>query len=168
MEQFMEDPRPKLQAALKAAMVNKDNVRRDVLRMSLNALKQVEVDTRQELTAEDVVNILQKEAKKRRESIDDAQKAGRGDLVEQEQVELNILEEFLPRQLSRDEIAALARDAIAQTNATSANSRLRRTRARDWKWHAAPPRRIGAVRSGDQFAFADRVPRSGSGERTYE
>ena len=117
----MEDPRPKLQAALKEAMVNKDNVRRDVLRMSLNALKQVEVDTRQELTAEDAVNILQKEAKKRRESIDDAEKAGRADLAEQERMELTILEEFLPRQLSREEVASLARDAIAQTNATSAN-----------------------------------------------
>jgi len=79
------------------------------------------VDTRQELTAEDAVNILQKEAKKRRESIDDAEKAGRADLAEQERMELTILEEFLPRQLSREEVASLARDAIAQTNATSAN-----------------------------------------------
>jgi uncharacterized protein YqeY len=117
----MEDPRPKLQATLKQAMVSKDNLRRDVLRMSLNALKQVEVDTRQELTAEDVVNILQKEAKKRRESIDDAEKAGRGELAEQERLELTILEEFLPKQLSMEEVASLARDAIAQTNATSTN-----------------------------------------------
>jgi hypothetical protein len=117
----MDDPRPKLQTALKEAMVNKDNVRRDVIRMTLNALKQVEVDTRQELSAEEAMNILQKEAKKRRESIDEAEKAGRTTLADQEKLELGILEEFLPKQLSRQEIESLAREAIAQTGAASAN-----------------------------------------------
>jgi uncharacterized protein YqeY len=117
----MDDPRPKLQTALKEAMVNKDSTRRDVIRMTLNALKQVEVDTRQELSAEEALNILQKEAKKRRESIDEAEKAGRVTLADQEKVELTILEEFLPQQLSRQEIESLAREAIAQTGAASAN-----------------------------------------------
>jgi uncharacterized protein YqeY len=117
----MDDPRPKLQTALKEAMVNKDNTRRDVIRMTLNALKQVEVDTRQELSAEESMNILQKEAKKRRESIDEAEKAGRSTLADQEKMELGILEEFLPQQLSRAEIESLAREAIATTGAASAN-----------------------------------------------
>ncbi len=117
----MDDPRPKLQTALKEAMVNKDNTRRDVIRMTLNALTQVEVDTRQQLSAEEAMNILQKEAKKRRESIDEAEKAGRSALADQEKLELVILEEFLPKQLSRDEIESLAREAIAQTGAASAN-----------------------------------------------
>jgi uncharacterized protein YqeY len=117
----MDDPRPKMQVALKEAMVNKDNTRRDVLRMSLNALKQVEIDTRKELSAEEALSVLQKEAKKRHESIADAEKAGRNDMVAQEKMEVGILEEFLTKQLSRDEIEVLAREAIAQSGATSTN-----------------------------------------------
>jgi uncharacterized protein YqeY len=118
---MMDDPRPKLQAALKEAMVNKDNTRRDVIRMSLNALKQVEIDTQKHLSAEEALAVLQKEAKKRRESIDDAEKAGRSEVADREKMELSILEEFLPKQLSREQIEALAREAIAQSGATSAN-----------------------------------------------
>jgi hypothetical protein len=117
----MDDPRPKLQTALKEAMVNKDNTRRDVIRMTLNALNQVEIDTQQPLTPEEALAILQKEAKKRRESIDEAENAGRSALANQEKVELGVLEEFLPKQLSRAEIASLAREAIAQTGAASTN-----------------------------------------------
>jgi uncharacterized protein YqeY len=117
----MDDPRPKLQTALKEAMVNKDAIRRDVIRMTLNALKQVEIDTREELSDEEAMNILQKEAKKRRESIDEAEKAGRATLADQEKMELGILEEFLPKQLSRQEIESLAREAITQTGASTAN-----------------------------------------------
>lgn len=117
----MDDPRPKLQAALKEAMVNKDNIRRDVIRLSLNALKQVEIDTQKPLSAEEALAVLQKEAKKRRESIDEADKAGRIELATQERTELAILEEFLPKQLSREEIESLAREAITQSGATSSN-----------------------------------------------
>lgn len=116
----MDDPKVKLQAALKEAMVNKDNLRRDVIRMMTSALKQVEIDTRKELTPEDSMSILQKEAKKRRETIDEAVKAGRDEMAEQEKRELAILEEFLPKQLSREEITVLVRDTIAQTGVTSA------------------------------------------------
>jgi uncharacterized protein YqeY len=115
----MDDPKAKLQTALKEAMVGKDNMRRDVIRMMMSAIKQVEIDTRKELTPEDVVGILQKEAKKHRESIDEAEKVGRIELAEQEKTELRILEEFLPRQLSREEITALAREAIEQTGVAS-------------------------------------------------
>ncbi len=115
----MEDPKAKLQAALKEAMVNKDNERRDVIRMVMSAIKQVEVDSKKTLGAEDVVAILQKEAKTRRESIDEQQKAGRADLAEQEIHELRILESFMPEQLSREAILALAQDAVAQTGAAS-------------------------------------------------
>lgn len=116
----MDDPRQKLQAALKEAMLNKDNVRRDVIRMALNALKQVEIDTQKSLSPEEAVAVLQKEAKKRRETIDDAEKAGRSEVAAQEKQELAILEEYLPKQLSHDEIAVLVREVIAQTGATSA------------------------------------------------
>lgn len=116
----MDDPKARLQAALKEAMASKDNARRDALRLVMSAIKQVEVDERKELSAEEIYTILQKEAKKRRESIDEMEKAGRTALAEQEKFELDILETFLPRQLGREEVAALARDAIAQTGAASA------------------------------------------------
>ncbi|NWG15704.1 MAG: GatB/YqeY domain-containing protein [Chloroflexi bacterium] len=115
----MDDPKAKLQAALKEAMASKDSARRDAIRLVMSAIKQVEVDERKELSADEVYGVLQKEAKKRRESIDEMEKAGRADLAAQEKFELDILEAFLPRQLSREEVAALARDTIAQTGASS-------------------------------------------------
>lgn len=116
----MEDVKAKLNAALKEAMVSKDVKRRDVIRTLLSAIKQVEIDTRKDVSPEDAVGILQKEAKKRRESIDEMDKAGRTDLSEQEKYELILIESFLPQQLSRDEITAIVRETIAQTGVTSA------------------------------------------------
>jgi uncharacterized protein YqeY len=116
----MEDPRPRIQAALKDAMLNKDNMRRDVLRMAQSAFKQVEVDERKTLTAEDAVAVLQREVKTRREAIDEARKAGRDETVVIEEERLAVLESFLPRQLSRQEISALAQEAIAESGASSA------------------------------------------------
>ncbi len=116
----MEDPKAKLQAALKEAMVNKDTERRDVIRLAMSAIKQVEIDTRKTPSAEEVVAILQKEAKARRETIDEQLKVGRTEEAEQGKRELEILESFLPEQLSREEIEALAREAIAQSGASSA------------------------------------------------
>src|SRR5262245_52135034 len=110
----MDDPKAKLQAALKEAMLKKENSRRDVIRLLTSAIKQEEVDKRKELTADETMTVLQKEAKKRRETIDEAEKAGRNELAASERQELSILEEFLPKQLSREEVAVLAREAIAQ------------------------------------------------------
>lgn len=116
----MSDPKAALQAALKAAMINKDNTRRDVLRVLMSSLKQVEIDSQKELTADDVVSILQKEAKKRRESIEEALKLGRTEIAETEKVELAILEEFLPKQLSREEISKIVQETVAETGVSSA------------------------------------------------
>lgn len=116
----MDDLKAKLQDALKEAMKSKDNARRDVIRMLTSAIKQVEIDTRKELTSPEAMDVLQKEAKKRRETIDEAEKAGRTEMAANERAELSILEGFLPRQLSRDEIAVLVRDAIAQSGVSSA------------------------------------------------
>jgi len=115
----MSDPKAELQSALKEAMVNKDQMRRDVIRMLMSAIKQVEVDSRKELSAEDVIGVLQKEAKKRRESIDEAERVGRAELAAQEKLELGILEVFLPRQLSREEITTIVQQTIAETGVTS-------------------------------------------------
>jgi uncharacterized protein YqeY len=115
----MQDPRPALQAALKDALKNKENHRRDVIRNLNSALKQVEIDERRELTAEDALTIIQKEAKRRRESIDEYGKGGRDDLVQAEQADLVIIEEFLPKQLTAEEVTAIVREVIAQVGASS-------------------------------------------------
>jgi len=111
----MADYKDKLMAALKEAMKNKDNQRRDTIRLLQAAFKQVEVDTRKELSADDELDILTKEAKKRRESIDELEKAGRDS--GEEQYELDLITEFLPKQMTEDEIRELAKQAIAETGA---------------------------------------------------
>lgn len=116
----MSDLRNTLNAALKEAMLAKDNARRDVIRGLQSAVKQVEIDTRKELTNDDVMAVLQKEAKKRREAIDESSKAGRPDLAEKEASELTIIETFLPRQMTLDEVKAVAAEIIAQTGAIDA------------------------------------------------
>ena len=113
----MQDPRPVLQSALKEAMKNRDTERRDVIRLAQSAIKQVEIDTRKELSAEEVVAILQKEAKMRRETIDEMRGAGREETALQGEKELSILEEFLPQQMSREEIEALAKQVIDEVGA---------------------------------------------------
>jgi len=114
----MSETKAKLNDALKEAMKAKDNARRDVVRMTLSAIKQVEIDTQKELGEEEVLAVLQKEAKKRRETIDEMRKAGRE--TDSEQYELTVIEEFLPRQLTYDEVKAIAQDIIAKVGASSA------------------------------------------------
>lgn len=121
----MNDPRTAINDALKEAMKNKDAARRDVLRNLTSAFKQVEIDTRKELSGEDALAVLQKEAKKRRESIDEAVKAGRDEIAASERFELTLIEEFLPTQLSADEIRAIAQEIIASVGATSGKDKAK-------------------------------------------
>jgi hypothetical protein len=115
----VEDPRAQLQSALIEAMKTKDTLVRDVVRMAQNAIKQVEIDTRKDISPTEAVEILQKEAKKRRESIADYEKAGRADMAQQEQDELAILERFLPKQMSADELRAIVDEVIAEVGVSS-------------------------------------------------
>ena len=115
----MTEPKEQLQAALKEAMINKEVMRRDVIRGLLSAVKQVEIDSQKTVNAEETVAILQKEAKKRRESIDEAVKVGRAEIADQEKLELAIIEGFLPTQLSREQVTAIVQETIAQTGVTS-------------------------------------------------
>jgi hypothetical protein len=96
-----------------------DNRKRDILRMVQAAIKQVEIDDRVTLDDAGVEQVLTKQAKQRRESIAEYTKAGRDDLVEQEQYELEIIEAYLPQMMSREEIEVLVKQAIADTGATS-------------------------------------------------
>ena len=113
----MAEYNEKLMEALKEAMKNKDNQRRDAIRVLQAAFKQVVVDTRKDLTSEQEFDLLQKEAKKRKESIAELEKAGRE--TAEEQYELELIESFLPQMMSRDEIEKLAKDAIAATGAST-------------------------------------------------
>jgi len=114
-----DHPKDQLNAALKEAMKAKDSRRRDVIRLLQSAVKQVEIDERRELSPDDVISVLQKEAKKRRESIDELQKAGRAEQAEQEEYEVTVIEDFLPTQMTDEEITKLAQQAIDQVGAQS-------------------------------------------------
>jgi uncharacterized protein YqeY len=116
----MDDPKAKIQEALKRAMLEKDTVRRDVLRVIQSEIKQEEIDYKKTVTPDEVITILKREIKKRRDSIDEASKAGREDIVTPLHAEIAIIEVFLPTQLTREQIEVLARDAVAQSGATNA------------------------------------------------
>lgn len=103
---------------MKAAMRAHQKERLAAVRLALAAIKQVEVDERKELTDSDVLAVLDKMVKQRRESIAQYEQANRTDLVAQEQAEITVLQEFLPAQLSATEIDALIAQAISASGAT--------------------------------------------------
>ena len=96
-----------------------DALRRDVLRMAVNAAYNVEKRNQQPLTEDEFLAVLTREVKTRRESVDAYGKAGRDDLAAKEQSEIAILEEYLPAALNEAEIGALLDEAIGATGATS-------------------------------------------------
>jgi uncharacterized protein len=104
------------------AMRSGDHQRRDLLRMLIAAVKQEEIDSGQPLADAGVQAVLQRQAKQRRESIADARSADRADLVAQEEAELDLIEQYLPQMMSRDEIRQLAAQTIADLNATGVKS----------------------------------------------
>ena len=105
--------------AMKAAMKGGDKKRLGVIRLVLAAIKQVEVDERIELDDARVLAVLDKMVKQRRESISQYKNADRNDLVEVEEYEVTVLQDFLPEPLSEDEIAQMIEKAIADTGASS-------------------------------------------------
>jgi len=102
---------------VKAAMRGGDARRRDALRLLLAALKQREVDERKDLTDADVVAVIDKMIKQRRESIAQFEKGGRQDLAQNEQFELDLLQTYMPQALSDAEIATAVAEAISATGA---------------------------------------------------
>ncbi len=109
----------RLQDDMKAAMKSGDKKRLGVIRLILAAIKQREVDERVELDDDQVLVVLDKMVKQRRDSIDQYEQAGRDDLAAQEQFEIGVLQEYLPEALSEDEIADLLAQAIADSGAES-------------------------------------------------
>jgi len=113
------DTKAKLNEAMKDAMKSGDNLRKQTIRMVLAAVKQAEVDKRVDLDEVAVTALIQKEVKNRRESIEDAKKANRDDLVAGNESEIKILEEFLPKAMPIEELKALVQAAITETGAAA-------------------------------------------------
>lgn len=113
------ETRMKLETALKDAMRSGDEMRKQNVRMVLSAIKFNEIEKGARLDEAGVIAAVQKEIKSRQEALQDAQKANRTDLVERNRAEIAFLETFLPQQLSEEELAALAREAITEVGASA-------------------------------------------------
>ncbi len=109
----------RIQDEMKAALKGGDKPRLGVIRLIMAAIKQREVDERIELDDEQILAVLDKMMKQRRDSIQQYEQAGRDDLADQEKFEVGILQEYLPEALSEDEIAAMVAEAISSSGASS-------------------------------------------------
>jgi len=110
----------KITEDMKTAMRARDTARLGTVRLLLSAMKQKEVDERVELTDADILAIIDKMVKQRRESIAQFEKAARNDLADAEKAEIAVLSAYLPQQLSEAEVAKAIEVAIAETGAGSA------------------------------------------------
>jgi hypothetical protein len=104
---------------LKEAMRAKDERKLSALRLLKTAIRRAEVDKMRELSDEEILAVIADEAKKRREAIEQFSQGGREDLALQEKEELAVLEAYLPKPLSREEIEEMARQAIKEVGATN-------------------------------------------------
>lgn len=112
--------RERLRDDTTAAMRSREALRLDVLRMVNNAIYNVEKAKRITLSEDDILGVVSREVKTRRESIEAFRKGGREDLASKEEAEIAILAEYLPQALTEDELRALVDEAVAATGATSA------------------------------------------------
>ncbi|MEK6699959.1 MAG: GatB/YqeY domain-containing protein [Nitrospirota bacterium] len=109
--------REKIDADIKDALKSGAKDKVSALRMVSAALKNKEIDKRRPLTDEEVIETVRALIKQRKDSIEQFAKGGRQDLVDKETAEVALLEVYLPKQLGREEVEALVRDAVAQTGA---------------------------------------------------
>ncbi|NVJ53790.1 MAG: GatB/YqeY domain-containing protein [Campylobacteraceae bacterium] len=109
----------KLKDDLKLAMREKNIAKRDSIRSINTMIKQIEVDERKELSDEDVLKLIQKGIKQREESIAQYKEASRDDLVEKEQEQVDIFKEYMPKQLSDEELEAAMKEIISEVGATT-------------------------------------------------
>lgn len=104
---------------MKQAMKSKDKLKLSVIRMVRSAIKYVEIDKGSALSDDQILDVLTREVKQRRDSLQEFEKAGRTDLAEKEQNEIEILKDYLPKQLTEDELKGIIQDTIKQLGATS-------------------------------------------------
>jgi uncharacterized protein YqeY len=108
----------KLTDDLKQAMKGGDTVKRSVIRLVMSAIKNAEIARQATLEDSDILGIIAKEVRQRKESIEAFKQGERSDLVSQEEAEMAILEQYLPQQMSREEVVAEARKVIAEVGAS--------------------------------------------------
>ena len=109
----------RLEDELTTAMKERDAARRDALRLILSSLRSAEKELQRPLHEDEELQVLQRERKRRIESIEAFQSAGRDEQAAKERAELDVLEEFMPEPLSDDELERIVDDAIAENGATS-------------------------------------------------
>ncbi len=110
----------KIDADLKEALKNRDDIRVSVLRLIKASAKNRSIDKQSSLSDEDVQSVLSTQIKQRKESLEHYLKAGREDLVKREEREIEIISSYLPEQLTPDEIDSILKDAIKEVGANSA------------------------------------------------
>ena len=109
----------KLLEDMKTSMREKNNIRKNVIQMVRAAILQVEKDKHIELNDDQILEIIAKESKKRKDSLPDYEKSGREDLINQVKEEIEILAEYLPKQMSKEEIEKVVEEVIASLGATT-------------------------------------------------
>ncbi|MFO7918414.1 MAG: GatB/YqeY domain-containing protein [Anaerolineae bacterium] len=109
----------RLMSDLKDAMREGDQLRKDAIRMIRAAIKNREIERQQEITDEEITELISQEVKRRKEAIEMFEKGGREDLVDREKAQLEILLSYMPEQLSREEIEKVVQDIVEDMNATS-------------------------------------------------
>ena len=110
--------REKINEDVKSAMRSGDTARRDTIRLLLAALKQREVDERKTMSDTDVLGVIEKMIKQRRDSISQFEQGGRQDLADKEKQELALLQDYMPQAMGEDELAAAVVAAVAETGAS--------------------------------------------------
>lgn len=105
---------------MKSAMKEKDVIKKNTIQMARSAVLQVEKDGRTTLDDDGVLDIIVKEVKKRRDSLPEFEKSGRQELIDNLKTEIEVLMQYLPQQLTEEEIEAIVRQAVQDTGASSA------------------------------------------------
>jgi uncharacterized protein len=108
-----------IEGELKDARRARDDARRDALALVLNALRSAEKELQRSLSDQESLQVLQRERKKRVEAMEAFDAAGRDEQADREEFELDVIEEFMPDQLSEDELEEIVDDVIAEVGATS-------------------------------------------------
>lgn len=109
----------RLNEDMKHAMKNQDKFRLSVIRMVRSSIKNIEIDQRKTLDDNEVLDVLSREIKQRKDSLQDFEKAGRQDLVDNLKAELDILSVYMPQQLSEDDVKEIVQQTIQEVGASS-------------------------------------------------
>jgi hypothetical protein len=109
----------RLNEDMKQAMKSQDKFRLSVIRMIRSSIKNIEIDQRRTLDDGEVIDILSREIKQRKDALQEFEKAGRSDLVESAQAEIAIISEYLPKQLTEEELQSIIQETIREVGASS-------------------------------------------------